>query len=211
MISGGPRLSDPDTSYDQSNDMLEGVLAKLAYAHPLQSCGPNASGSCMEAVGYYFDRAPLATVAPGPGRYVFPADDMETEWLNNPRNYRMMVGVDPWREPNHRHARLYPICVRELWGIRATWINSFSMERDALRHLRKGRALQVCLKPPGHYIALVGYDEATGEYIANDSWASRPRVPALPPRGFNFRMTENEVKSIASEAVVYYGPGDNES
>jgi hypothetical protein len=127
--------------------------------------------------------------------------------MNNPRNYDAMraEGIIPEREPNNRHARLYPVCVRALWGILAKWLSPFAPYM-MLGHLRLGRTFQVCINPPGHYLAVVAYDTATQEFIGNDSWTTRNRTPMLPARGFNFRLTEAEVQSIVPEAIVYYPP-----
>ena len=36
-----------------------------------------------------------------------------------------------------------------------------------------GRAVQACLRDPGHFIAIVAADEAQCQFIIKDSWGSR--------------------------------------
>lgn len=203
MIVGAVKWNDRKTYYVQANDFLETILGKLGYAQPWQSCGPNAACSCLEALGWE-----LFTLTRG--GYSVPADDLLTEWLNNPRNYKMLgPGPDPVREPNNRHARYYPSATRALWNIGSRWLAPFSW-RDLDGHLARHRAVMVCINPPGHYISVVAMDQATGEYIANDPWPGRKRVPPMNGDGFNIRLTDAERDSIVSEAVLFYPPGDQE-
>jgi hypothetical protein len=198
MIVGAKNWNDRQTWYRQRNDVLEEIRRKLGDAHVLQSCGSNAAGSCMEAVGW-----DITTQTKG--GYSIPADDLLTEYMNNVRNYDKFrtLGVEPTLEPNNRRAILYPLAVRELWGVKAIHITPFSWG-EMMSHLLAGQSLQVCISPPGHYLAVVAYDRDGDEYIYNDSWEDRK--PEWNGDGFNRRLTEMELRSIVSEAVAYYPP-----
>jgi hypothetical protein len=67
--------------------------------------------------------------------------------------------------------------------------------------LSAGKAVQLCLVKPGHYIAAVAYDEARREIIYNDPWPER-----FPDKnGFNRRLTEGEYRANVKPYLIVYG------
>jgi hypothetical protein len=203
MIVGAARWAERTTWYIQDNDILEELRRKLGDTHVRQSCGSDAACSCLEAAGWDLSGA-LATRTPA--GYVAPPDDLITEYLNNPRNYDLLrreTGIDPTLQPNNRHAAMLVIAARELWGIQGSRAIDLSAARIA-DHLGRHCAVQACLTPPGHYIAVVAYDKATGEMIYNDSWHTRK--PWWQGDGFNRRMTSEEEVSIVAEGIVWPPP-----
>jgi len=203
VIVGARRWADRSTYYRQDNDLLEEIRRKLGDKGVLQSCGSDAAGSCIEAVGWDLEDA-LATRAPS--GYSVPADDLLTEWLNNRRNYPLLrreTGIDPELEPNNRHARMLVVAARELWGIIGQ--HTLMLRPNVIAdELGRGNAVQACLTPPGHYVAIVAYDEATGELIYNDSWSARK--PEWLGDGFGKRMTQAEEAALAWEGIIWQPP-----
>ena len=202
MILGAAKWADRDTWFSQVNNALETELRKLGVVHWLQSCGASAAATCAAAVGY-------DVTITAPGGWIMQADQIINDYLNDPGNYIKMQAVapelDPSLDPGNRHAPYYPLAAREVLGAQAIYLYPFHAQTMA-DHLRRGRAIQVCINPPGHYLAVVAWDAATGEYIYNDPWPGRPRVPAAD--GFNTRMTTAEYNSIVAEAVLWCPPGD---
>lgn len=203
MIVGGKRWADRSTWYRQDNDLLEEIRRKLGDKSILQSCGSDAACSCIEAVGWDLSGELATKSRTG---YAIPADDLLTEYLNNPRNYDLLrreTGIDPTLQPNNRHAAMIIVAARELWGIMGLHLRELTLKRVAeeLGHLR---TVQACLTPPGHYIAIVAYNRASGEYTYNDSWATRK--PEWGGDGFNRRLTLDEERCIVPEGIAWIGP-----
>jgi hypothetical protein len=71
----------------------------------------------------------------------------------------------------------------------------------AAAELRSGRAVQLCLVKPGHYIAAVAFDEGTREIVYNDPWPGRFK----DGNGFNRRMGEAEFKENVKPYRIVYG------
>ena len=63
-----------------------------------------------------------------------------------------------------------------------------------IEELKLGRTLQVCFKNPGHYVALVNYEEETDKIVYNDSL-----------KGFNLRAQSSGFLSLLEPyAILYY-------
>ena len=85
-------------------------------------------------------------------------------------------GLDPQDLPGNEVAQWYPLAVREVFGNPCEFVGELGFEKAA-GLIREGRTIQVCLRSPGHFIALVAYDEEKSEFIL------RTAGPAAGPTG----------------------------
>ena len=199
MIVGARKWADRNTYYTQENNIAELWLKLFSVPHPLQTCGASAAANCAAAVGY-----DLTTRTPG--GWVVSGDDALILWFSAPVNaetIKHMVGIDPSEIPASRYAALYPMAAVKVFGACCSRITAVS--KDIIcGWLRKSYAVQACISPPGHYLAIVAYDEATGELIYNDSWSTRKAQ--WGGDGFNRRLTSVEETTLVPEAVVWAPP-----
>jgi hypothetical protein len=98
-------------------------------------------------------------------------------------------------------AQYYTVAVPAVFGVSCSF--AFGGDFRAVAPLvQNGKAVQVCLIKPGHYIAVVAYDDVARELIYNDPWPGRFK----DGNGFNRRMGESEFKSnVKSYRIVYGG------
>jgi hypothetical protein len=96
--------------------------------------------------------------------------------------------------------QFYPSAVEAVFGAKAVfeWGADFA---GAAACLREGRAVQLCLVKPGHYIAAVAFDDESREIIFNDPWPGR----FADGNGFNRRMGEAEFKGNVKPYRIVYG------
>ncbi|MBN1699416.1 MAG: C39 family peptidase [Spirochaetales bacterium] len=201
MIKGARRWNDRyETFYTQTNNPTEGLLKKLVKkltAGWLETCGPTAACSCLAAVGYGLS---ITT----PGGYSPQHEEILSDFLNDPRNYAKLEEIRKGVEhiPGNRIPQFYPFAVKEVYGAKGKFMWLKGLEEIA-RILQSGKAIQLCLKKPGHYIAAVAYDDETNEIIFNDPW---PQRSGLKKGGFNERMDRREYETnVHSFIVVYEG------
>lgn len=194
MIVGARRWNDPECYFRQDNNATEEELRKLGFSHWLQSCGSSAAATCAACVGY-------DVTIRCPGGYIIPADEALTDYLNDPSNYaafkREAPWIDPTREPGNRHAAYYPLAARAVLGATARHWTGATPAR-IVEQLRMGRAVQACIVPPGHYVAVVAWDEDAGELVYHDPWPGR-----VGGDGFARRFTEAGAGALVAEAVVW--------
>jgi hypothetical protein len=171
-IFGSPLWNDRKRAYFiQENNSIEHILkCRLpAGSSPLETCGPTASLNCQASLGREIGLGM-------PGGYRPQPEDILASYLNDPRNFAAMreswSGLDPEKLPGNEVAQWYPLAVREVFGNTCEFVGDLAFER-AVGLIRGGRALQVCLRSPGHFIALVAYDEEASEFIIKDSWTGR--------------------------------------
>ncbi|MGA2548008.1 MAG: hypothetical protein ABSF43_15780 [Rectinemataceae bacterium] len=103
-------------------------------------------------------------------------EEILTGWFNDARNFDTMRKIwsdlDPEALPGNEVAQWYPLAVLEVFGNPCEFGGNISFD-EAIDLLRQGRALQVCLKKPGHFVAIVAFDEDHEVFIIKDSWTSR--------------------------------------
>ncbi|GHU01814.1 hypothetical protein FACS1894147_02380 [Spirochaetia bacterium] len=197
MIKGVRFWNDKDCYYTQTNNPTEEILRKRSDGGWLVSCGPSAAVTCIAAMGF--------NVFCGcPGEYVPQSEEVLMDFFNDPRNYAVLKAARPDTPPDVWHGnevpQFYPVAIRAVFGVSASfvWGNSFD---TIVAHLQAGRAVQLCLVKPGHYIAAVAYDDETKEIIINDPWPGR----FTDGNGFNRRMTQGEIKSNTKPFLIVYG------
>jgi len=128
-------------------------------------------------------------------------------YFNDPRNYEALRRARPETPPESYHGnevpQFYPAAVRAVFGAEA----EFLWGLGALpAFLQAGRAVQLCLAQPGHYIAAVAYDDAAGEVVYNDPWPERH----ADRDGFNRRLGQAELKAnVLPYMIAYKGSAKN--
>lgn len=194
MISGAKFWNDRDTFYIQTNNPTEQLLKKREKGGWLESCGPTAAVNCLAARG---ENLEIKT----PGSYRPQPEEVLLDYFNDPRNKSALEGarILDGEIPGNRVPQFYPIAVFEVFDVKARfcWRLSFSIVAG---HIIHGSPVQICLKRPRHYIAVVAYDIVKNELIYNDSWPDR-----FPDKeGFNRRMTEAEFSSNVESFFIVY-------
>ena len=171
---GAKYWNDGARFYTQENNPTEAYnKARLASGakYWLETCGPTAAVNCLAAMGKN-----IAIICPG--LYLPQPEEVLMDYMNDPRNSDKFKGVrdlgkDAKRIPENQVPQYYPLSVYEVFGVRARfeWGADWN---QVTKELDRGRAVQVALKIPGHYISVVAYDSDKRDKIFyNDSWGSR--------------------------------------
>jgi len=197
MIRGTKFWSVRDNYYVQTNNPTEEILRKRSDGGWLVSCGPTAAVCCLTAMGYEVG-------IDCPGSYQPQSEEVLMDFFNDPRNYDALKKARPDTPPDKWHGnevpQFYPVAVPAVFGVKAEFLWGNDFGRIAA-FLESGRAVQLCLIKPGHYIAAVAYDSSTREIIINDPWPGR----FSDGNGFNRRIGEAEVKANVKPFMIVYG------
>lgn len=202
MITGTKFWNDRDFYYSQSNNPTEEILRKRSDGNWLVSCGPTAAVNCIASMG--FDVQVRV-----PGKYNPQPEEVLMDFFNDPRNYPALKDARPDTPPEVWHGnevpQFYPVAIEAVFGVPACFLWSRDMDKVS-GFLRRGMAVQLCLQKPGHYIAVVAWDEDAEELIFNDPWPAR-----FPDRnGFNRRMGRAEfTANVKPFLIVYTGKKDD--
>jgi len=193
MIYGAKYWNDPSRYFVQINNPTEEILRKTGAKGFLESCGSTTAVNCLAVQDYN-----LEIVCPG--SYRPQPEEVLTDWFNDPRNYDLLkkvrTDITPRDLPGNRVPQYYPSAIMSVFGIECkfVWI---SEHFTAVEYLRRGCAIQLCLKSPSHYIAGIAYDTETSEIIINDPWPGR----FSDGKGFNKRIPDME--NLNNFAIVY--------
>jgi hypothetical protein len=198
-IVGSAFWNDRSNSYfTQENNAIEHLLRRRLGADKswLETCGPTASINCQASVGRAFGLV-------CPGGYAPQPEDALAIYLNDPRNFAAMrkawSGIDPELVPGNEVAQWYPLAVREVFGNSCEFVGNLPYA-EAQAALARGKALQVCLRSPGHFVAIVAFDEEASEFIIKDSWGGR-----WPDGdGFCKRMSRSEYETNLKPVSLAY-------
>jgi len=197
-IKGAKFWDDRDRLHSQENNPTEAYLkatlkeTKLGW---LESCGPSASVNCLDALGYDI-------VIECPGVFIPQSEEVLMDYFNDPNNKTKLNAIRAMDEsiPENRVPQYYPVAVQEVFNAKAAfqWGKNFD---SIVTMLVEGRAVQLCLIKPGHYIAAVAYDEDTKEIIYHDSWGAR-----FPDGkgGFARRMSKAEYDQNVKDYFIVY-------
>jgi hypothetical protein len=100
--------------------------------------------------------------------------DIMTCWANTPQNYPILKQARPNLDPHIYNAseiaQYHPFLIEYLFKHKAEFRPSLDWQ-GAIRLIQDGSALVKCLINPGHFIALVAFDDIKQEFIALDSRA----------------------------------------
>jgi hypothetical protein len=198
MITGAKFWNDRNNFFSQENNPSEELLRKTGTVGWLETCGPTASIMCLAVLGY-----DLTITCPG--SYRPQPEEVLSDFLNDPRNYPELAkerpDLSPDRMPNNRVPQYYPLAVDRVFGAKAFFI-WLTDPVNLAKYLTEGRAVQICLEKPGHYLAAVAYDDRADEVVFNDPWPDQ-----YPDKnGFNRRVGRMKLwENQKHFAIVYRG------
>jgi len=195
MIKGVKFWSYRDCYFVQTNNPTEEILRKSSDGVWLVSCGPSAAVTCIAAMGFDVE-------VKTPGGYKPQSEEVLMDFFNDPRNYPALQKVRPETPPDVWHGnevpQFYPVAVTAVFGVKARFERGAVFETVA-SELQNGKAVQLCLKKPGHYIAAVAYDDVADEVIFNDPWPRRFK----DGNGFNRRLSKADFSNVKPFRIVY--------
>ena len=197
MIQGAKNWKYGDFHSQENNPtewLLKKFWKKVVHGY-LETCGPTAAVNCLKALGYACNCTCI-------GEYDIQPEEILSDCMNDPRYEPKFRAV---RAATHiqggRIPQFYPLAVKLVFNVTTAkfmWLHNWT---KITGYLREGKAIQVQLKRPGHYIALVAYDEEKNEIIYKDSWGRRK---GLKNKGLNERMIKTEYdKNVCNYIVVY--------
>jgi hypothetical protein len=142
-----------------------------------------------------------------PGKWTVQPEDVLTLWFHDGRNWDLLRKIRPETDPEqskfspHEVPQYYPAAVRDVFRFDAAfkWLHDFDTIAETVE---SGRAVQLALKDPGHYIAVVAYDTEQDRLIYHDPWPSR----FTDFSGFARRMWRDEyADNVQPYAIIYQG------
>lgn len=194
MIKGIAKWDDPSIRYDQTRNATEAIIRKILAENNvstgfLESCGMGASNCLLEGLEYLTNEHYFTY----PTGETIQMDDAGMMWVNDDKRGKYYFEMDNrYFDPYIDYARKCFDC--------AAFLNNCTTWNVAREFLSCGHGLQVCLKKPGHWIALVAYDNENNEIVYYDSWGGRP---GLKNGGTLERMLKTEWNNVQSTVIVY--------
>lgn len=185
---GIKKWNDTSTYYSQENNATESVMARLLGKDKyLETCGPTSATMIVDAIG----KSVNVSV---PGKYKMQPEDALFLWFHDRRNYEKMARIRPETDPGttkywgNQIPQYYPVAIKEVFGVNAEFRWGIH-ENTIVSALQDSQGVLVCLKEPGHFVAVVAYNEGTGEIIYNDPWPGNYWPSELVgTSGFNRKM-----------------------
>jgi hypothetical protein len=194
------RGASPETYYSQVNNAMESLLKKVNPSDWLETCGPTSAVTAVDAIGCNVDCLT-------PGGWKPQPEDVLTLYLNDPRNQSKLEKIQGGivTTPGNRIAAYYGLAIPEVFGVacRVIWAFDFGRVKDAID---TNRAVMVCLRSPGHYVCIVGYNAETKDLIYHDPWPGNgwPKEYRGKP-GAHRRMTPAQYGDNVKPLMVVVG------
>lgn len=164
----------------------------------LETCGPT---SACAIIGACWGETALSIKTPG--GYLPQPEQVLTDYFNDPFNYPKLKAAANWFDPTalfgNEAAVWYPTAVKDVFGVNAKFVGKLSFEQIR-EYIKLNQGVQIVLKNPGHFLAVVGVDTDKSELIYNDSWPNRH----ADGDGFNKRMTLTEFQTNVKDSCVVY-------
>lgn len=198
LIAGTKHWNENGRLHSQENNPTEVYLKTTIKDRIgwLESCGPTSAVNCLSSMGHDIE---VVT----PGSYKPQPEEVLMDYFNDPSNRRALQDIRVVDDtiPGNRVPQYYPKAVYDVFGVHVDfrWGPTFDTISDIVS---KGRAVQLCLENPGHYIAVVAYDAEKKELIYHDSWGARFKDGK---GGFARRMGEAEFKMNVKTFYLVYG------
>jgi len=198
-----------DLSWVQDNSAIESIIRKhnievssLLPDHTdishlgrfwLETCGCHSAVNCLEAIG----KADISSVIRKP--------DILAVFMNDPHNGPKLHGVDSNYDPSvgmgNEYATLYPFSVSSVFGFLPEYRNSGDWQ-TLVELVSEGHAIQFCTINPGHYKAIVAYDEDNDEFVVVDPWKGNPEL--VGKNWFEDRLTKGEYETNVRPYFIVY-------
>lgn len=156
---------NPDSYYSQENNPTEQILRKQGVANFLVSCGPTAAVSLIHACGY-------VTEFEGPGKYAPQPEEVLTGYFNDPRNAKRLESIRSLSSSEwlgNTIPQWYEPALWDVFGVRGVYREGLDFH-DITLAIMENIGIMACLKKPGHFIAITGFDDEKGTIIYNDPW-----------------------------------------
>jgi hypothetical protein len=137
------------------------------------------------------------------GGYRPQPEQILSDFLNDPHQFadlgRFWNGLDPNLVAGNEVAQWYPCAVQKVFGAPCSFVGAMTVE-EAAKHLEAGHSIQICLASPGHFLAIVAWDQDKKEFVINDPWAGR-----WPDgTGWNKRLSVTEFEHNTKPVAVVY-------
>lgn len=192
MIKGTKYWNERKTFSVQTNNAVENLLRTWSGQDRgwLETCGPTSAINVLESMG-----KPVAIVSPCM-ESVQP-EDFLTIWMNDPKN-KPNIPL-PGDRPVNEYAKAYPNAITKVFGQPCRYLEGQSFEWVSSM-VSGGVGGMICLINPGHFLAVVAFDNETNELIYRDPWPNRTGTD-----GFNLRMSSGEFKANVKPYVVVFG------
>jgi hypothetical protein len=161
------RGDNPDTYYSQSNNVTEAILKKASVKAWLESCGPTSAVMLLDAIG-------ADIYCETPAGWQMQPEDVLFAWFNDPRNAAIQKqALGSWYNAEttfgNEISELYPLALQRVFNVSCKHMRGI-VTLDIIKALIDANVgIMACLMSPGHFIAIVGYDDA-GNVIYNDPW-----------------------------------------
>jgi len=191
VISGCKLWADRKTFSVQTNNSVEALLRRWSGKNRgfLETCGPTSAVNVLDALG-------VPTAITSPKFASVQPEDFLTLWMNDPANLPGLKVPDD--RPTNEYAYAYPNAIGKVFGASALYLEGQGFDQIAAM-VTSGRGAMICLVNPGHFLAVVAYDDQTKELIYRDPWPNRTQTD-----GFNLRMGRSEFESnVKPYAVVF--------
>lgn len=202
MIHGLKKWNDNNTYYTQVNNPTEEILRKKNKKRFLETCGPTAAVNILAARG---DDIHIKC----PGEYIPQPEEVLNDYFNDPANYKTLKksreGLNPADWLGNEVPQYYAAAVPAVFGVKTKFRWSQTWQ-NIIDNLKKNIGMMVCIKKPGHFIAIVAYDDKTDELVYNDPWPGNKWPPKYAGKsGFNRRMTKVEYHGKVNAYCVEIG------
>jgi hypothetical protein len=161
----------------------------------LETCGPTSAVNVLDAMG-----KDLSNKSSG-GASLRPMDFLAI-WMNTPENFVALGPIPGVTSPDqyleNELAQAYPQAVPRVFATAAEYFEGKTWEW-LTGAVSGGIGAMICLKNPGHFLAVVAFDDVTQELIYNDSWPGRTGTD-----GWNLRMGKAEWTANVKPYVIVF-------
>lgn len=200
------RGNDQDCYFSQTDNPEEQAISKILGKPFLESCGPTSASMLVfarltekEAEDYY----PKCK-----GSYKPQPESVLYDYFHDPVNYAELERhrpINPMHWCGNRIPQWYTPALMGVFGVKATfaWGKNY---KSIARNISNNIGVMLCLKSPGHFIAVVGCNPEKKELIYNDPWPENwwpQRLKGTSP--FNRIMRLDELRDNVREFVVLVG------
>lgn len=200
-VRGVEKWDDASVYYSQENNPTEAynrARKELGDDCVLETCGPSAAVNCLAAMG-------CRITITCPGLYKPQPESVVMDYMNDPRNEAKLYKVrdlSGYTIPKNRVPQYYPVAIQDIFSIPGDFYWGASWD-DIVRALDQKKAVQICLKDPSHFVAVVAYStKGLGFLVYNDSWGSRF---ADGKGGHNRQLFKGELETNVKPYRIVYG------
>lgn len=160
---------NPNHYYSQMNNPTDEMDRKKdEYKNTelwLQTCGSTAIVNILASQGHSIE-------VKTPGKYKPQPEEVLNDYFNDPRNYAKLRSIRKATPPQewigNEVPQFYPQAIKDVFNIHSQF--SWTINLPTIKNeIDKNHGIMVTLKKPGHYIAIVGYDDKDN-IIYNDPW-----------------------------------------